>query len=75
MTVFCFQAYRKVGVFQTAFWCQRDPLKSFSWRMHEIYIFATILAFPSVVMSVAYGVIAKEMCRSEPKSENIANIR
>ena len=58
-----------MGLQEKAYWCQRDSSAPLFWRSHEIYMFAVILAAPSVIMSVAYGMIATEMCKCVKQRE------
>ena len=53
----------EVGLVEKAFWCHRDEANAVGWRLHELYFFLLVLAVPGGVMSVAYGSVAREMCR------------
>lgn len=53
----------EVGVVQKAHWCVRDDSSPLAWRLHEIYFFLVLLILPGTFMVIAYGGIAREICR------------
>ena len=60
------------GLFDDATWCMRDETHFVLWRLHELYFFALVLAIPGCIMTVAYGLIAREMCRCMKEREALS---
>ncbi|XP_074601866.1 G-protein coupled receptor 54-like [Brevipalpus obovatus] len=56
------QVHELVGVRRKGYWCRKDPSRTKTWMLFEVFMLVLTLIIPCIVMGYTYTCICKKLC-------------